>query len=166
MAARLRSTSRCSTRIESARWCCSRASLLSLSEAAARWADGVKQEVYAAADVDMSTAAETFLRRVLGDATWEGFPEPAKQMFTANGPAIVAELRGGSLEISGEQLGTILQPTLIVAGKDSPPAFAEVTNLMGGAMPSATVEWIEGGHIVNAAHPVVLGFVDAVLSRR
>ena len=144
------------------------ASLLSLSEGAVRWADEVKQETYAAADVDMDTVAEKFLRRVLGDATWEGFPDPAKQMFTGNGPAIVAELRGGAgfLDISGEQLSTLSQPTLIVAGTNSPPAFAEVTNRMAEAMPSAKVEWVEGGHLVNAAHPAVIGFVDEVLGRR
>jgi esterase len=138
------------------------ASLLSLSDAAVQWAERVKQEVFAVADVDMSRVGETFLRRVLGDATWEGFPEPAKQMFTANGPAIVAELRGGAgfLDVGAERLGRIIQPTLIVAGKDSPPPFAEVTNLMAEAIPSARVEWIEGGHLVNAADPVVLGFVD------
>ena len=114
----------------------------------------------------MSTVAETMLRGVLGDAGWEGLPEPAKQMFTANGPAIVAELRGGFLDVSAEQLGTIVQPTLLVAGKDSPPAFAEVTNLMAEAMPSARVEWVEGGHLINPAHPAVLGFVDEVLARR
>jgi esterase len=143
-------------------------SLLSMSEGAVRWADEVKQHVYTAADVDMKTVAETFLRSVLGDATWEGFPEPAKQMFTGNGPAIVAELRGGAgfFDVSDEQLGIILQPTLLVAGKDSPPAFAEVTNRMARAMPSTRVEWVEGGHLVNAAHPVVLGFVEEALDRQ
>ncbi len=68
------------------------AAVLSLSEAAARWAAELEEQVFAAAEADMSTVAETFLRGVLGDAAWEGFPEPAKQMFTGNGPAIVAEL--------------------------------------------------------------------------
>ena len=36
------------------------ASLLSLSDAAVRWAESVKQEVFADADVDMSRVAETF----------------------------------------------------------------------------------------------------------
>jgi pimeloyl-ACP methyl ester carboxylesterase len=141
------------------------ASLLSLSEMGMRWADAVKRRVFAAAAADdVSTVAETFLRAVLGDATWEGFPEPAKQMFTANGPAIVAELRGGFLEVSLDQLRTIAHPTLLVAGKDSPPAFTEVTNLMAEAMPSARVEWVEGSHLVNAADPAVLAFVDELVS--
>ena len=93
-------------------------------------------------------------------------PSRCKQTFTANGPAIVAEHRGGLLDVSAEQLGTIVQPTLLVAGKDSPPAFAEVTNLVAEAMPGARVEWVEGGHLINPAHPAVLGFVDEVLARR
>jgi pimeloyl-ACP methyl ester carboxylesterase len=140
------------------------ASLLSLSEARTRWAAAVKERVFAAAEVDMSAVAETFLRSVLGDATWEGFPEQAKQMFIANGPAIVAELRGGFLDVSAEQLRSIAHPTLLVSGKGSPPAFAEVTNLMAEAMPSAKVERVEGGHLVNAADPEVLGFIDEMVT--
>jgi esterase len=136
------------------------ASVLSLSEAGRRWAADIKEQVFAAADVDMATVAETFLRGVLDDATWERFPEPAKQMFTANGPAIVAELRGGFLDLTAKQLGAIEHPTLLVAGKGSSPAFAEVTSVMAEAMPGAKVAWVEGGHLVNAADPAVLGFID------
>jgi esterase len=139
------------------------ASLLALSEEGMQWAAAVKERVFAAADIDMSTVAEIFLRAVLGDAAWDGFPAPAKQMFIANGPAIVAELRGGFLDISVEQLATIAHPTAIVAGKNSPPAFVDVTNRIAEAMPRATVDWVEGGHLVNAADPAVLGFVDDVI---
>jgi len=137
--------------------------LESSTETGRRWLADLEERVLAAAEADMSTAAETLHRNVLGDATWEGWPEPAKQMFAANGPAIVAELRGGPLDVSREQLRSIVQPTLLVAGKDSPPAFAESTNLAAAAMPSARVEWIEGGHLINPAHPAVLAFIDEVL---
>ena len=36
---------------------------------------------------------------------------------------------------------------------------------MAAAMPSARVAWVEGGHLVDPAHPVVLAFVDEVLAR-
>lgn len=137
---------------------------LSLSEALTRWLADLDSQVFAAAEADMSTVGETMLSRVVGDAGWEGLPEPVKQIFTANGPAIVAEHRGGLLDVSVEQLGTIVHPTLLVAGRDSPPAFAEATNLMAEAMPSAEVEWVEGGHVINPAHPVVLDFIDQVLA--
>jgi hypothetical protein len=33
------------------------------------------------------------------------------------------------------------------------------------AIPGARVEWVEGGHIINPAHPAVLAFVEDVLAR-
>jgi esterase len=140
------------------------AALLSLSEEATRWASRLAEKVFAAAEEDMTTVAETFLRAVAGDEAWEAFPEPAKRMFTGNGPAILAELRGGFPAIDTNLLGTIVQPTLLVASKDSPPTFAEVTKRMAEAMPSARLDWVEGGHLINPAHPTVLRFVDDVLT--
>jgi hypothetical protein len=35
---------------------------------------------------------------------------------------------------------------------------------MAEAMPNARLEWTKGGHLVGAADPVVLRFVDEVLS--
>jgi pimeloyl-ACP methyl ester carboxylesterase len=87
-------------------------------------------------------------------------------MFTANGPDVVAGARGGGREVSAEQLGSIEQPTLLVAGRDSPSGFAEATNLMARAIPSARVEWIEGGHLINPRPPAVRGFIDDVLAQR
>jgi pimeloyl-ACP methyl ester carboxylesterase len=138
----------------------------SLSEAFLQWEADLREQAEAAAAIDMSTVAETVFRGVLGDAGWEGMPDPVKQIFIANGPAIVAELRGGPLDVGAEQLGTISRPTLLVAGKDSPPEFAEVTSLVAAAMPGARVEWVEGGHLINPAHPAVCAFVEEVLARR
>jgi esterase len=138
---------------------------LSLGEEFRRWLAELDQKVFAAADSDVDTVGEAMLSSVIGDEGWEGLPEPVKKVFTANGPAIVAEHRGGLLDVSAEQLGTIVQPTLLVGGRDSGPAFAEVTRLVAGAMPSARVEWVESGHLINPAHPSVLRFVDEVLAR-
>ena len=85
-------------------------------------------------------------------------------MFTANGPAIVAEIAGGLLEITEDQLASIGHPTLLVAAEDSPAAFAEVTELMAAAMPNARIARVGGGHLIDPAHPAVLGFVDSVLA--
>ncbi len=113
----------------------------------------------------MSTVAETLFRGVTGDAGWGQLPETVKEKLAGNGPAILADERNGYLDISREQLGRIAQPALLVAAKDSPPEFAEVTTLMAKAMPSARVEWVEGGHLINPAHPAVLSFVDELLAR-
>jgi esterase len=136
---------------------------LSLSQTFVRWDAELTQQVTAAAEADVSTVAEKFVSSVLGDAGWERLREPVKQIFTANGPAIVAEAHGGVLDVSVEQLGSIDRPTLLVAGKDSPPEFAEATSIAANAIPGAKVAWVDGGHLIDPAHPVVLGFVDEVL---
>jgi esterase len=139
---------------------------LTLGLAAMCWIADVDKQVFEAAEADMSTVAETLFRAVAGQSGWHELPESVKEELTANGPAILADERSGYLDVSPERLGTIVQPTLLVAAKDSPPEFAEVTNLMANAMPSARVEWVEGGHLINPAHPAVLSFVDDLLARR
>ncbi len=137
---------------------------MSLSPEFAQWLAGFQDKVFAAAEAGIDTVGEALLRGVLGDAAWEGVPDPVKQVFTANGPAILAEERGGQLGVSASELGSISQPTLIVGAKDSLPAFAEVTRLTAEAMPAARVEWVEGSHLIDPAHPAVLAFVDEVLA--
>jgi pimeloyl-ACP methyl ester carboxylesterase len=137
--------------------------VLSLSETAAREVPALEERVLAAAQVDVGTVAERLLRDVLGDRGWEGLPEPARDLFTANSPAIVAEFRGGFPDVTAAQLATIGRPTLLLAGKDSALDYAETTELMAAAMPAARRERVEGGHAIDPAHPAVLGFVDEVL---
>lgn len=135
---------------------------LSLGETMRQWIAELDERLYAAAERDIDAVGETMLRGVLGDEAWEQLPQTVREIFTANGPAILAE--SGPLDVTAEQLGDIELPTLIVAAKDSPPAFAETTALLAAAMPTATVARVEGGHLIDAAHQVVLGFVDDVLA--
>jgi pimeloyl-ACP methyl ester carboxylesterase len=137
---------------------------LSLGDAMRRWLAEVDERIFAAAETDMTTVGETILNDVLGDGAWSTLPEQIRKIFTDNGPAIVAEERGGLLDVSREQLGTILQPTLVVGAEGSPPAFAEATELVAASIPSARLEWVGGDHLIDPAHPAVLGFVDDVLA--
>ena len=140
--------------------------LPSVSEAAAREIADITERILAAAEVGMGTVAETLMRDVLGDAGWEELPEEVKEILTANGPALVAEVQGGFPDVTAEQLATIDQPTLFVGAKDSVFDYAETAEVVAATVPSARVEWVEGGHAVNPAHPVVLAFVDEVVARR
>jgi esterase len=137
---------------------------LTLGEAAMQWIAEVDGQVFKAAEADMSSVAGTLFRAVAGDAGWEALSEEVKEELTGNSPAILSDERNGYLDVSAEQLGTIVQPALLVAANDSPPEFSEVTRLTAKAMRSARVEWVEGGHLINPAHPAVLSFVDEVLS--
>ena len=134
----------------------------SVSETAAReWAE--LEERYLA-ERDPRGAAEALMRDVLGDAGWAGVPEEVKEILTGNGPALVAEIRGGYPDVTVDQLGTIAQPTLFVGAKGSVFDYPETAEVLAAAMPSTRLEWVEGGHAIDPAHPVVLAFVDEVLA--
>jgi pimeloyl-ACP methyl ester carboxylesterase len=137
---------------------------LALSPELVRWVEVLVERIFAADAADPGTVGETMLRAVVGDEGWEALPGPVRDVFVANGPAIVAEERGGLLDVTAEQLATIDLPALLVAGTDSPPGFAEATRIVAAAIPGAEVEWVEGGHLINPAHPAVLRFVEEVLS--
>jgi pimeloyl-ACP methyl ester carboxylesterase len=137
---------------------------LSLSPATRAWLADLDLIVYAAAAADVDTVGEAMIDGVLGDGAWAAFPEAAKQVFSENGAAIVAEHRGGLLEVTEAELGSITQPTLIVGAVDSGPELADATRLLAAAVPAATVEWVEGGHLIHPSHPAILRFVDDVLA--
>ena len=138
---------------------------LPLSEVATRELAELEERVFAAAEVDPNAVGETTFRAAVGDEAWQQLPEEAKQIFTANGPALVAELRGGYPDVTVEQLARVDKPTLLVGAKDSVFDYSELMGITAAAMPSARVEWVEGGHAINPAHPVVLAFIDEVLAQ-
>lgn len=135
------------------------AALLLLSPEAKALNDDVGGRVRAAAEQDMELVGEVFIRAVLGDPMWEGFPEELRQMFTFNGPAILAEFRGGPLDVSLDDLSRIAVPTLLVAATDSPQPFRDVTEMMAGAIPNSRTSLVGGTHFVNPAEPSALAFV-------
>lgn len=137
-----------------------------ISEEGARWLSGLVEQGLAAAAADVSTVGETVIRGVLGDEGWSGLPAQARQVFVDNGPAIAAELRGGFLDVTAGELAAVDRPTLLVTGKDSVPVYEEVTRALAAAMPSARIERVAGGHLIDPAHPAVLSFVDEVLAGR
>ena len=105
-------------------------------------------------------------RAVLGDEGWEALSAEAQELVTANGPAIVAEFRGGFLRVTPDDLRGIEHPALVVTGEDSPPMYAEVSRVLAESLASGELERVEGGHAVNPAHPAILRFLDRVLSQQ
>ncbi len=139
---------------------------LSLSETAMRELAEVQEKIFAAAQADIGSVAETVVRAVAGDAPWEGLPDEAKQILAANGAATVAELSGGYPEVTVEQLASVDKPTLLVGARDSVFDYSELMQIAVDAMPAARVEWVEGGHLIDPAHQIVLAFVGEVLGRK
>jgi pimeloyl-ACP methyl ester carboxylesterase len=133
-----------------------------VSERAAReWAE---LQARLLSERDPVRAAEVLMREVLGDAGWEGIPAEVKEILIGNGPALVAEIRGGYPDVTAAQLGTLEQPTLFVGAKDSVFDYRETAEALGAAVPSARIAWVEGGHAIDPAHPVALAFIDEVLA--
>jgi pimeloyl-ACP methyl ester carboxylesterase len=135
----------------------------SLSETAARETAEITERILAAADADMHSVAGTLMREVLGDDGWASLPDEVREILTANGPALVAELRGGYPTVTADELATIDRPTLFLGAEESVFDYRETAEAIAMAMPHARVEWVAGGHAIDPAHPVVLAFVDEVL---
>ena len=140
------------------------AASLTLDDEAMTWADELRAAIEDAAARDVSAVAETFLRRVLGDAQWESFPDPIRRMVVENSPAILAEFRGPWLEASEADLARVGVPTLLVAGEASPLALRRVTDRMAAAIPDARRVVVGGGHFIDPGEPDVLNFVGEVLA--
>ena len=141
------------------------AASLTLDEEALAWAEDLRAAVEEAAARDMDSVAEIFLRRVLGNEQWESFPDPARQMFVDNSPAILAEFRAPWLEATASDLSRIHVPTLLVASEGSPPAFRRVTERMAAAISNSRTILVGGGHFIDPGEPGVLEFVGKVLDR-
>ncbi|CAN5737951.1 alpha/beta hydrolase [soil metagenome] len=134
--------------------------ILSLDPEGNTWLRRLTDKVLEAGASDISSVAEVFLGEVIGDEAWESFPTKLKKMFIGNGPAILAELRGGPLELTAEELAEIDQPTLMVSATDSPEVFRRVDDVVAEALPNCETVLVEGGHFINPAHPAILEFVD------
>lgn len=124
---------------------------LSLDDEAMDWAEELQVAIEAAAARDESTVAETMLRRVLGDSGWVSFPDPLREMFADNSPAILAETRGPQLEATAADLARIDAPTLLVAAEESPPALRRVTERLAEAIPNSQTILVGGGHLIDPA---------------
>lgn len=140
------------------------------SEATA-WADRLRLRVLQVAAENPSSAAEAVFREALGDQAWESFPEELKELFAGASPAVLAEIRGKGLDLSGEpldlsieELAGIGQPTLIVSSEDSPEVLRRVNDRLAEALPHTEKVLVTGGHLINPAHPAVLDFVGRILT--
>jgi esterase len=138
--------------------------ILTLDNEATEWSDSFSQRILEIASVDPSATAQAFLTEVVGEEAWMSFPDELKQMFIGNGPAIAAELRGGDLDISMEELQSIAHKALVVSAEESPEPFRRVDAVLVDALPNGEHAWVEGGHLISPAHPKVMEFVDRVLA--
>jgi pimeloyl-ACP methyl ester carboxylesterase len=136
---------------------------MSLSPEFARWSKQVLAPVFAGGGGRIAGRRDDVSRgprrRRLGRAPGRGAPGVRREQ-----PAILAEEQGALLEVTEAQLRTIDRPVLVVGARDSGPAFADVAERTARAIPTARLEWVDGSHLIDAAHPAALAFVDEVTS--
>jgi esterase len=137
-----------------------------LAPTAARWIDALADRLRAVAERDgIDAVGEALIGAVAGPEAWAAFPDELRQIFTGNGPAILAELSGEWWpEADAAALATIGQPALLVGAAESPPALREPIDALAAALPNARTELVGGGHLIDPAGPAVLAFLDDVLA--
>jgi pimeloyl-ACP methyl ester carboxylesterase len=117
-------------------------------------------ELAAAHRVD--AIGEAVMREVFG--AWEELPAPLREVFTENGQALLAEIRGGERLTDTARLAELHVPTLIVAAEDSPEPLQRGTEGLERALPHARSVRVPGGHAIDPAGPPVLAFVEELLA--
>lgn len=138
--------------------------LLSLVPSAAGFAEPLTRRILEMAELEPSRVGETFMRAVAGDEAWQAFPPPVKAMIAENGPAIVAELRGGFLDLDPAALASVAVPTLVASSEASPQPFRDVCDALAAHIPGARTYLVPGGHLISPGTPEVVEFVRGALA--
>lgn len=104
---------------------------------------------------------EAVMREVFG--AWEELPDQWRALFTANGPALLAELRGGE-RVDNDRLAELRVPALVVTAEESPEAIRRCSEALSAALPGARTAVVGGGHAIDPAGDEVRAFVSDVLA--
>jgi pimeloyl-ACP methyl ester carboxylesterase len=113
-----------------------------------------------AEDAPSDRVGEAVMRQVFG--AWEELPDEWQALFTANGPALLAELRGGE-RTDNDRFGELRVPALVVTAEESPEAIRRCSEALAAALPGARAVVVEGGHAIDPAGDEVRQFVQAIL---
>jgi pimeloyl-ACP methyl ester carboxylesterase len=135
--------------------------LLHLDPEAKRWEDELHAQLRAAAGED-ERVAETLIEAALGPSGWEALPAEARDLFTANAPAIVAEIEGLNADFDEAALSAIEHPTLLISAAESPEVLRRIAARLASLLPDVEEVRVGGGHLIDPADPVVLRFVERV----
>lgn len=117
---------------------------------------------------DLRTAAESAAPERVGEAVmrevfgaWEELPDSWREIFTTNGPSLLAELRGSeTLEL--ERIGELQVPALVLTADESPEPIRLASEELGRTLPGARSVQVGGGHAIDPAGTEVLAFVASL----
>jgi len=83
-------------------------------------------------------------------------------VFTANGPALLAEVRGGE-RTDNTRLDELSVPTLVVTAEGSPEPIQRGSEALERALPQARRARVGGDHAIDPAGHEILEFLADVL---
>jgi pimeloyl-ACP methyl ester carboxylesterase len=134
---------------------------MGLSPVYESWFESLRATLEELAAEDRTDAiGEAVLRDVFG--AWEELPAVYRDVFTANGPSLLAEVRGGE-RTDNARLGTLSVRTLVVTAEDSPEPLRDGSEALLRALPHAQGVRVAGGHGIDPADPTVLALVAEVI---
>jgi esterase len=111
-------------------------------------------------NVAVERVGETVMREVFG--AWDELPDAWRNVFTANGPALRAELRGAE-RIDNHRLADLTHPLLVLTADSSPAPIRRGSEALARALPTARHIRVGGDHAIDPAGPDVLTFVTEIL---
>jgi esterase len=94
---------------------------------------------------------------------WDELPEIWRAVFTANGPALLAEVRGRE-ETDNARLAEIGVPTMVVTAEGSPEPIRLGSEALARAIPGAEHVLVRGGHAIDPAGPDILAFLARLVA--
>jgi esterase len=113
------------------------------------------------AERGVDAVGEDVIRSVFG--AWEELPAVWRDVFTANGQALLAEVRGGETT-DNAHLSELSVPALVVTADDSPEPIRLGSEALARALPQARHVRVGGDHAIDPAGPDVMAFVAEVLT--
>lgn len=105
------------------------------------------------AEVDTATAAERFMRRMIGDVQWERLPASSRATRRAEGPALVSDMRSirGKTAYDDDDL---TMPVIAARGGLSSDHHARAAAEIADSAPCGELVTIEGArHGAHLTHP-------------
>ena len=98
-------------------------------------------------------AAEAFIRRLVGDRTWERLPERTRAARRAEGPAVLTDLKS-IRDDAAFDLDAVTVPVVVGSGSEGEPHHRECARRMAEALRDAELVEINGGaHGSHMTHP-------------
>jgi pimeloyl-ACP methyl ester carboxylesterase len=104
---------------------------------------------------DPGEEAERFFRRMVGDGSWDRLTEDAREQRRADGPALVADLRGMRVEDPPFDVTALEVPVVFGrGGPTSAPHHRRTVEWLGDNVPNAVVyEIANAQHGAHLSHP-------------